>query len=108
MPFTGSYLFFEAALGGRQEFAMKPHHYLFDVLAMALAYGAVLTPSLLIDFAFDTRCEWLVIVWFNIGIAVMRWKNMDFPSPDMRRIDVLGGLRVLWWALFWPTYLGRK
>jgi hypothetical protein len=28
--------------------------------------------------------------------------------PDNSRVDLAGGLRVLWWSLFWPEYLRRR
>jgi hypothetical protein len=78
------------------------------LLAMAIAYGLVLMIPLFVDFTFDTSTELMAIVWLNVGLFIMRLKRMPFPTPDMGRVDVVGGLRVLWWALFWPSYLRRK
>lgn len=75
------------------------------VLAILAAYGMVLLAPMLFDFAFDTNVELLVIVWLNVGMFIMRAKKMAFPMPDMRRIDIKGALRLMWWALFWPNYL---
>jgi hypothetical protein len=38
----------------------------------------------------------------------MRSKNIAFPMPRPDRIDIPGGLRLLWWALFWPRYVLKK
>ncbi|MBA5606447.1 hypothetical protein H3H36_13900 [Duganella sp. FT3S] len=84
---------------------MTLHQFLRFSLAMVIAYGTVLLVPLLVDYTFDTRTEYLAIIWLNVGLAVMRLKQIPFPLPDMGHIDVGGGLRVLWWALFWPSYL---
>jgi len=75
---------------------------------MALAYLVILLLPMVVDFAFETNVELLVIVWLNIGMIVMIQKKIAFPTPDMRRIDVTGALRTLWWAMFWPTYLFKN
>lgn len=80
----------------------------FHVLAMALAYGIALLLPAVFDFIFDTHVELFVIVWLNAGLFIMRLKRLAFPLPDMARIDVRGGLRVLWWALFWPRYVLKR
>ena len=87
---------------------MNVRHYLQYALAMALAYGAVLLLPLFVDYAFDTNTEVMTVVWLNIGLGVMQVKRIPFPTPDRHRIDVGGGLKVLWWALFWPSYLRRR
>jgi hypothetical protein len=87
---------------------MNLRQFLHFVLAMVIAYGAVLLIPLFVDYTFDTHMEYLAIIWLNVGLAVMRLKQIQFPLPDVRRVDISGGLRVLWWALFWPSYLLRK
>lgn len=87
---------------------MNLRRYLCFLLGMIIAYGAVLTAPVILDFVFDTNVETFVIIWLNIGLMVMRLRKIEFPMPDMRRIDVRGGLNMLWWALFWPRYLLNK
>lgn len=84
---------------------MSFRRYFYLALAMIVAYGTVLTTPMILDFVFDTNVEIFVIIWLNIGLMVMRLRKIDFPMPDTRRIDVQGGLKILWWALFWPRYL---
>lgn len=84
---------------------MSFRRYFYLALAMIVAYGTVLTTPMILDFVFDTNVEIFVIIWLNIGLMVMRLRKIDFPMPDTRRIDVRGGLKILWWALFWPRYL---
>ena len=77
----------------------------YHLLAMALAYGLVLLLPMMVDFAFDTDVELIVIGWLNIGMVVMIGKGIEFPKPDTRHVDVVGALKTFWWALFWPNYL---
>ena len=70
-----------------------------------MAYAGVLMVPVIFDFIYDTHSELYVIVWLNVGLFVMRLKKISFPEPAMNHIDIVGGLRVLWWALFWPRYL---
>lgn len=78
------------------------------MVAVAAAFVIVLTVPLVLDFIFDTYAELGLIVWFNAGLFVMRCKNIAFPMPRLDRVDIRGGLRVLWWALFWPRYVLKK
>ncbi|GGC76915.1 hypothetical protein [Undibacterium terreum] len=87
---------------------MKLKNLVCHLIAMTLAYGLVLFAPVLCDFFFDTHVQIYVVIWCNIGLFVMRAKNMPFPIPDMGRIDVVGGLKTLWWAVFWPNYLIRR
>lgn len=84
---------------------MNARNYLNHMIAMVIAYGLVLIAPLICDFVFDTYLEIAVIAWCNIGLFVMRLRKMPFPVPDTSRIDIVGGLKVLWWAIFWPNYL---
>lgn len=79
---------------------------LFSCVSLIAAYGTVLAIPVSIDFMFDTSIQLIVITWINIGVTVMRLKKMPFPLPASDRVDLQGGLRLLWWALFWPSYLG--
>ena len=84
---------------------MKLSNFFNYALAVIAAYGVVLALPMVIDFVFDTNLELITIFWINIGVFVMRAKRMNVPTPDSRRIDLGGGLRLLWWSLFWPNYL---
>jgi len=84
---------------------MKLQLALYHLCSMALAYGVILLLPMIVDFTFETNIELMVIGWLNIGMIVMVRKRIAFPTPDMRRIDVAGALKTLWWALFWPNYL---
>jgi len=79
---------------------------LCSCVSLIAAYGTVLAIPVSIDFLFGTSIEFIVIVWINIGVMVMLLKPMPFPLPASDRVDLPGGLRILWWALFWPSYLG--
>jgi hypothetical protein len=84
---------------------MKISNFFYYSLAVAAAYCVVLALPMVLDFAFDTNFALITIIWINVGVFVMRAKKMHIPMPDGRRIDVGGGVRLLWWALFWPRYL---
>ncbi|WP_296001526.1 hypothetical protein [Rugamonas sp.] len=79
-----------------------------QMVAVVAALVLVLIAPLIFDYIFDTYVELGLIVWFNLGLFVMRSKNMAFPMPALDHVDLAGGLRLLWWALFWPRYLLRK
>lgn len=82
---------------------------IFNYLAaMILAYGIILLIPVIVDFVFDTNTEAYVITWCNVGLCVMWMKKVPFPVPDHHRLDIAGGLRALWWAIFWPNYLFSK
>lgn len=87
---------------------MNAKHSVQQMVAVSLAFGLVLVGPLIVDFMFDTYIELEIIIWFNLGLFVMRRKNMDFPMPAPDRVDIPGGLRVLWWALFWPRYVFKN
>ena len=78
------------------------------MVAVVAAFVIVLTIPLILDFMFGTYFELGLIAWFNVGLFVMRSKNIAFPMPRPDRIDIPGGLRLLWWALFWPRYVLKK
>jgi hypothetical protein len=84
---------------------MKTSNFVNYLLAIAAAYCVVLALPIVLDFAFDTDLALITIIWINVGVFVMRAKKMHVPLPDSRRIDVGGGVRLLWWALFWPRYM---
>jgi hypothetical protein len=88
--------------------AMTAKQFLHQLASITLAYGVLLAVPLLVDFVCDTHSELLIIAWCNIGVLVMRAKKIGFPMPDNSRVDLAGGLRVLWWSLFWPEYLRRR
>jgi hypothetical protein len=87
---------------------MNPKQTFNYVAAMALAYGIVLALPVACDFLFDTHLELLTIAWCNTGLIVMLVKRLPYPVPDGSHLDIRGGLKTLWWAMFWPTYLLRK
>ncbi len=87
---------------------MKISNFMNFFLTIVAAYGLMLALPMVLDFAFDTNIEIITIAWINVGVFVMRAKKIDVPMPDNRRIDVSGGLRLLWWSLFWPGYLMAK
>ena len=80
---------------------------IFHIVGMALAYTCILILPTIVDFIFDTHIELYVIAWFTVGLLVMQTKEIPYPQPLVDRIYVMGGLRVLWWALFWPRYIFR-
>lgn len=80
---------------------------IFHVVGMGLAYGCTLIVPTLIDLHYDTHIELYAIAWLTVGLLVMQLKSVSYPAPAVDRIDVMGGFRVLWWALFWPRYLLR-
>ena len=87
---------------------MKLQPTMYHLCGMALAYGLVLFIPMNVDFTYETNVELLVIGWLNIGLIVMVRKRIQFPTPDRQRIDVIGALKTLWWAFFWPNYLINK
>jgi len=91
-----------------QTVTMNIKHIVYHLTGMAIAYGLVLLIPIICDFIFDTNIEMFVIGWFNIGLIVMIRKQISFPTPDMQRVDIKGGLKALWWAFFWPNYLLKK
>ena len=84
---------------------MNTKHFIFHVIGMALAYICVLIVPIFFDFSYQTHTELYVIAWLTVGLLVMQIKVISYPKPYIDRIDVIGGLKVLWWALFWPRYL---
>lgn len=84
---------------------MNSRQLVFHVAGMAVAYTCVLIVPKVVDFSFDTHTELYVIVWLTVGLLVMQIKQIRYPAPAVDRVDIVGGLLVLWWALFWPRYL---
>lgn len=68
----------------------------------------VMSITLPIDIMLNSLITFFGIVWINIGLATIRIKKIILPMPDGSRIDVIGGFRILWWALFWPKYVLRN
>ena len=87
---------------------MNAQHSVQQLVAVSLAFAIVLAGPLIVDCLFDTCLELDTIIWFNLGLFVMRRTSMAFPMPAPDRVDILGGLRVLWWAAFWPRYVLKK
>ncbi|MET3131156.1 hypothetical protein AAKU55_001415 [Oxalobacteraceae bacterium GrIS 1.11] len=84
---------------------MKLTNIVHQATALIVAFGLLLSLPMVLDYAFDTSIETCVIVWVNVGMFTMRAKNIVFPMPAPHYIDVGGGLRLLWWAIYWPAYL---
>jgi hypothetical protein len=84
---------------------MKLLNFLHQVTAMIVAFGLLLVVPMIADFAYDTHVEIGVIIWVNIGIFIMHIKKIDFPVPADEYVDIKGGLKMLWWAIYWPAYL---
>ncbi|MBC3861175.1 hypothetical protein H8K32_03605 [Undibacterium jejuense] len=84
---------------------MKLQPTMYHLCGMAIAYGIVLFLPMLVDFMYESQTELMMIGWLNIGLIVMVTKRIPFPAPDRKRIDVIGALKTLWWAFFWPNYL---
>ncbi|WP_426105194.1 hypothetical protein [Massilia sp. TSP1-1-2] len=79
----------------------------FHLAVMASAYAGVLIVPVIAYVTCNIHSELDVIVWLNVGLFVMQMKKISFPTPSMHHVDTMGGLRLLWWALFWPRYLLR-
>lgn len=86
---------------------MSFKHLIFHLVGMALAYICMLIVPIFVDFNYQTHTEIYVIAWLTVGLLVMQIKVISYPKPAVDPIDVMGGLMVLWWALFWPRYLHR-
>ena len=87
---------------------MTIRQFVFHIAGMASAYATVLLIPVFFNFIYNTFLELCVIVWLNLGLFVMQAKKIRFPEPATDRIDTRGGIRVLWWAAFWPRYLSSS
>ncbi len=76
--------------------------------AFAIVWLVIFALTSTFDLMFDTIVRLTLTSWLCIGIGVMRSKRMVFPLPRGDRLDVGGALATLWWAAFWPKYLGRS
>lgn len=75
---------------------------------MLAAWAVLMGVAALIDAYFGTISELLIVSWLCVGLCVMKAKAIAWPTPSGERIDVAGAFRILWWAAYWPFYLGRK
>jgi hypothetical protein len=84
---------------------MKIMNFVHQVTAMIISFGLLLLVPMIADFAYETHVEVGVIIWVQIGIFIMRVKKIDYPQPAPEYVDVRGGFKMLWWAIYWPAYL---
>jgi hypothetical protein len=73
--------------------------------SIIMAALLVISGPLTCDYFLGTDISVWCVIWLNIGVSVMRARKIAYPLPQLVRIDVGGGLRFLWWAAFWPSYL---
>jgi hypothetical protein len=82
--------------------------WLHQVAALLIAWTILLAVAGLVDELCNTITQLLAIAWLCAGIGIMLLMKMDFPFPQVDRIDVPGAFKMLWWAAFWPSYLIKK
>lgn len=77
------------------------------MVALLIAWTILLATTGLIDQLCNTKIHLILIAWLCVGIGVMLIKKIDFPFPQVGRVDVPGAFTMLWWAAFWPKYLRK-
>jgi hypothetical protein len=112
----GSCVTFPACLSeayhiGLTSWSARKMHILFmrwlrQMVALLTVWGIILAASGLIDELCGTVSHFIILGWLGVGIAVMLVKRVNFPFPRVDQIDIPGAFRMLWWAAFWPHYLG--
>ena len=73
-----------------------------QVSAVAIAYCVMVNMCWIVDAFFHTYVSIGLIVWLNLGVMILKLKNIRMPMPSKRYIDVVGGLHILFQALTWP------
>lgn len=74
--------------------------------AFLIVWIGVFAVTATLDLLFNTVFRLVLVSWLCIGIGVMLSKRVSFPVPNGDRLDVRGAFATLWWAAFWPRYVG--
>lgn len=69
---------------------------------LLLAVCAVIGRILGIQFWPET------VAWLLIGLVLMIPDSKGAPIPSGEAVDLIGALKMLWWAALWPTRLFKK
>lgn len=73
-------------------------------VAWCLLLAACSVVGRLIDFQF-----WPALMgWVLIGLVLMIANSFGAPLPSGETVDVIGALRMLWWAALWPMRVFTK
>lgn len=73
-----------------------------QIAATAIAYLVFFNMCWIFDAVFCTYVSISLIIWINLGVMLMKLRQIPFRLPDQRYIDVPGGLRMLFDAVVWP------
>lgn len=74
---------------------------------LLIAWIGVFALTAALDLLFDTILRLVLTSWLCVGIGVMLLVRVLFPLPRGDLVDVRGAITTLWWAAFWPRYVGR-
>lgn len=82
------------------------------------------TFNLVIAFAFIMTPIWILLshfgalagiplvsisnLWLLIGAIVIRARGLKPPAPKTDSVDLPGMLALIWWAVWWPRYIGGQ
>ena len=47
-------------------------------------------------------------LWLLIGALVIRTRGLKPPLPKADSVDLPGMLSLIWWAAWWPRYIGNQ
>jgi hypothetical protein len=78
------------------------------LVALGVAWCFVLAVCAVLGDTFDLRFWPAVMGWVVIGLALMVRNSFAAPIPCGEYVDVVGALRMLWWAALWPMRLFKR
>lgn len=73
-----------------------------QIAATAIAYLVFFSLCWAFDAFFLTCVSISLLIWLNLGVMLMKLRQVAFRLPDKRYIDVVVGLHMLFDTLVWP------
>ena len=78
------------------------------IASLLAAWALLLLITGLIDSVAGTFLQLPTSAWELCGFLVIRHRRVRPPTQRLEGLDVVSGLRMLWWAAAWPIFLLRR
>jgi hypothetical protein len=87
---------------------MTPKEWCFRAVALLVAWNLAMALCAMVGHAIDFQFWPAVTGWVLAGLILMLRDSVDAPIPAGTYVDVVGALRMLWWAAQWPMRLFKR
>jgi hypothetical protein len=87
---------------------MTPKQWVHRLVALEVAWCLLLAACAVVGRLINFQFWPALMGWVLIGLVLMIPDSFGAPLPSGETVDVIGALRMLWWAALWPMRLFNK